>query len=167
MTVTRPVYSSPTTVKCCDCQKTIGPKDARYLVQRWIGKQRKKVHWRDRGCLREYSGGSRCFVPICQACFDRQNWGLVEHACSGCGQILYVGWGVWRGLTWSEECRLSIRRKRNRESMRTARAQAKKEQQSLERSCLYCNRQFTPLHPDARYCTGACRQAAYRRRARA
>lgn len=36
--------------------------------------------------------------------------------------------------------------------------------EGFRRVCAYCGKEFWARHPGARYCSAACKQAAYRRR---
>ena len=41
---------------------------------------------------------------------------------------------------------------------------AVKDKRNSERECEWCGQRFIPARPEARFCSGACRQAAYRDR---
>jgi hypothetical protein len=96
-----------------------------------------------------------------------------RHGCDGCGRLVIyagsssgftrVGWVLNTaaaryeeralGFICSERCRGRIR-------------SAEKATEPDARDCVVCGRSFTPARRDARTCSNACRQAAYRDRHR-
>ena len=61
--------------------------------------------------------------------------------------------GRWRDYCW--RCALDAQNALLREQRAQARA---------DRTCQTCGAVFTPARADGRFCSGACRQAAYRQR---
>jgi len=68
---------------------------------------------------------------------------------------LHLGrqWSEWEG--YCERCAQTARNTNARERRRRARA---------DLACNACGTVFTPRRADARYCSNACRQDAYRKR---
>jgi hypothetical protein len=75
-----------------------------------------------------------------------------EHRCRRCGRFFYGG--VQRRYC-SDDCGERTRRARRR----------RHERFPYEQLCATCGAVFIRSRPDAAYCSGACRQKAYRRRA--
>jgi len=75
--------------------------------------------------------------------------------CPVCG-VRHTGlptYGRFRGYCWP--CR---------DAARLALARKRRAQRRANRTCEHCGATFTPTRADGRYCSGACRQAAYRER---
>lgn len=70
--------------------------------------------------------------------------------CEGCGRLLGRAC-YWPSRSCSRECMRDARNERRRKPGET-------------RTCARCSTEFVPPRADARYCSGACRQAAYRNR---
>ncbi len=84
--------------------------------------------------------------------YGRDRQGSYKRQCAICGETFYC-YRPFR-LYCSQECVNRADAKRRHEGRRRARG----------RSCAQCNRQFEPKRSDGMFCSGACRQAAYRRR---
>jgi hypothetical protein len=80
-----------------------------------------------------------------------------EHWCWCCERFFY---GAMQRRYCSEECGEQVRAGRRRERLRFAREQ----RVSVPRPCVVCGEAFTASRPEARYCSSACRQDAYRKR---
>src|SRR5262249_28786070 len=76
--------------------------------------------------------------------------------CEHCGRPAFIPsrWKPKRVIC-SSKCR---------NALKTARAKELRTLRRVERECPICRRKFTPKRIDARYCSGACKQAAYRSR---
>jgi hypothetical protein len=98
-------------------------------------------------------------VPVCPACARKADhpygygWHSDSGRCEGCGRKVIEPsrwtWGGRRIVACSERCRERARRLRP---------------QPAARKCDSCGKSFKPSRVDARYCSSACRQKAYRRR---
>jgi hypothetical protein len=82
--------------------------------------------------------------------------------CRQCAGDYYVLWATSRNLYRNVcgPCKLARKRRENLSYMRRLRA----EQRPEPEPCARCGESFTPPRSDARYCSPACRQAAYRER---
>lgn len=102
------------------------------------------------------------FGPVCRGCKETWRHFRPVAPCRWCGRPVHVQVDG-RTRYWtscSEVCsRLESRRfwcGNAREERRTARGEA--------RRCADCGESFEPQRADVRYCSGACKQRAYRRR---
>jgi hypothetical protein len=88
--------------------------------------------------------------------------GVDRWQCPGCGCDIY--WKGWWGQTLLHcpKCRKTELQQRRREAVRKIRSANRPELTPIE--CYFCGEDFTPSRSDARYCSPACRQAAYRER---
>jgi hypothetical protein len=91
------------------------------------------------------------WTPVCDACASpKELAATTKHAtCAGCGQRLMVCPNAAIS-TCSNRCAQRRRRARRRTAARAV--------------CDACNLVFTPKRSDARFCSDACRQRAYRER---
>jgi hypothetical protein len=100
------------------------------------------------------------FVSVCMPCFkdiDDPDYTSTqkryERECNGCGEpILNPSEGVFAWQVCSKRCYQRALRKRHR--------------REKWRNCKTCKRHFVPSRNDARFCSNACRQWAYRARRR-
>lgn len=94
-------------------------------------------------------------VPFCQACADQRRLSGVRGPwpCEGgCGVLVSVFEGGWnQSVCCSPRCVDEAARKRRRV-------------EPVARECEVCGEEFIPKRSDARYCSSACRQDAYRKR---
>lgn len=126
-------------------------------------------------------GGVAYFVeqrrrqPVCRACLvaqQRQRWAAhrqfmldhgvnpgpfapdlpLAHSCDACGRP--IAFFYWHGL-FVHVCSPTCQRARRNLRRRVTHEQT---------SCSTCGKTFTPTRRDARFCSGACRQKAYRQR---
>lgn len=89
---------------------------------------------------------------------NRNAFVVRDAQCEGCGITRLGGWWVprrHRGHTLCFACQHQRDNRIQRERRRQARA---------GKPCVACGQPFTPPRADGRYCSGACRQRAYRRR---
>jgi hypothetical protein len=108
------------------------------------------------------------WIPVCVGCagmWDPRDLAAAQHqtTCKGCGQSMLVPdrrvrTDIWKGRllairasTCSSRCEQRYRRRFR---------QIHKE----KINCSVCNVPFRPKRADARFCSNACRQWAYRRR---
>ena len=101
-------------------------------------------------------------VSICGPCWE--NYGpqdapneprkRFERTCAGCGEPIMISGGYhrsgWHDVVCSNRCHQRHRRKLHRP----------------RRKCGTCEKRFTAVRTDARYCSNACRQWTYRKRKR-
>jgi hypothetical protein len=92
-------------------------------------------------------------VPVCDACVTPKEQAAATRsiACKGCGMPMLTR-EQWQGVTCSERCAQRERRLRNRHKSRV---------------CVTCGLRFKTTRTDAKFCSGACRQKAYRHAGRA
>jgi hypothetical protein len=105
-------------------------------------------------------------VSICWECFKEADWDVTSRQdrnprkCEGCGALISnPSKGVFAYQVCSRRCYLRAYRKRRRKhggSTIAWKAQTPR--------CRNCQRAFEPARKDARYCSNACRQRAYRQR---
>ena len=99
------------------------------------------------------------FVSVCMACFKQADADVTsrqqryERRCQGCGEpIMTPTEGVFCWQVCSKRCYQRALRKRHR--------------RENWRCCKVCKDRFEPTRKDARFCSNACRQFAYRARRR-
>ena len=92
-------------------------------------------------------------VAVCDACVtERELERATEDAiCPGCGQRMKLN-PAWPKTTCSNRCEQRDRRKRRRALY------------ALPAVCVVCKAEFWPERADAKFCSSAHRQKAYRRR---
>jgi len=102
---------------------------------------------------------------FCKACLDKSGpiWlekipVFREQNCEHCARPVFTPsrWKLKRAIC-SPKCRGALD---------TARAKELRTLRRSERQCPQCGRRFTPKRTDGRFCSGACKQAAYRLRMR-
>jgi hypothetical protein len=102
-------------------------------------------------------GATWRLVPFCENCVSEWHPSWLENRekpepCSGGCGVLISHWYHWSEIrTCSRRCSKRLEKERRR---------VKRE----DRRCEVCNETFTPKRADARYCSNACRQDAYRKR---
>lgn len=91
------------------------------------------------------------FTPVCDACVTpkEQARATKNSSCLGCGQRMAV------------DPRFAVRVCSNRCEQRERRARKRSGRRA---TCANCGSIFPPKRRDVRFCSNACRQAAYRRR---
>ena len=112
--------------------------------------------WRPRiGLGRSLSGawGHWQIVPACAECTPIE--GEPSGPCGGCGRPVHDEWG--RPSHQMVVCCEACRPKAQAASARAARARKR-----AGKTCSLCKNSFTPARDDARFCSNACRQRAYR-----
>jgi hypothetical protein len=118
--------------------------------------------WRDKvvtGC--DFWGRQKFWVvPVCGECKTKYRYDPWNDPkpCIGCGRSVYNLWD-WKGryVVCSGACEPAARAKR-------ARDLRAKSREGL--TCEQCGKSFTPPRNDAKFCSSACRQQAYRNRCR-
>jgi hypothetical protein len=103
---------------------------------------------------------ARCQAPLCAGCRNylcRVSYEPFPRRCEGCSRDIYlqVTHRRRRYVACSEKCRKECCRK-----------DALLQKEERKRNCVCCGREFLPPRSDARTCSPACRQRAYRRRVR-
>jgi hypothetical protein len=128
---------------CTRCDEPFGGNATAYMV-------REDVAWT---VLDGYTALTQQeTVPVCDACVTAQELAkaTIDATCVGCGQRMRLNIH-WRKATCSNRCEQRERRKRYRAQVRNL--------------CTICFKTFQPKRGDAKFCSSACRQRAYRRRA--
>jgi hypothetical protein len=117
--------------------------------------------WRERLFVSGYS--SRQMAPVCKKCHGR-SYGRYEEAkpCEGCGRPVHNPYDLVGRLHsfCSEICQRKVLAAKAEAAAREKRAEVR----GPSRSCKGCGNTFTPTRNDAQFCSGSCRQRAYRRR---
>jgi hypothetical protein len=117
--------------------------------------------WRSRLDLGRSAFGGRHIrvAPVCAGC--KSIWELFNdpEPCQGCGRPVHYRYEfISRRLTFCcERCRQRAQQGAMRDARRAARA---------GRTCDQCGKVFEPTRTDARFCSVACKQKAYRDRHR-
>jgi len=133
---------------CARCERVLAPGEVVWRVNTYMG-----ISW--------FSGASKHWVlPTCEACATgprkyRRWW--PETPCEHCGRpVRNQQWMRYRRHTFCcEQC----------ESRHYARiARERRALKRTPRACAECGETFTPRRADALYCSGRCRQRAYRKR---
>ena len=102
-------------------------------------------------------------VPICSTCFERKRGYLADpwtyrgspEPCEACGRSVVSNHRLERQYVYcSERCARRIYNLHRSEKRARARPS----------TCTACSEQMSPSRSDARYCSNACRQRAYRKR---
>jgi hypothetical protein len=121
---------------CTRCHEPFGGNATAFMVS-------ESVIWQVLG-----AGG----LPVCAACLTDKEHGHATLAvtCNGCGLAMRAHWHLlWRKreLTCSGRCDQRMRRRRHRDKKQT---------------CATCGLEFKTTRAHAKFCSGACRQKAYR-----
>ena len=125
-------------VTCAKCRAAVEPEAPLFRVRAG----RLIAYWCEPCALAQWSWLDR--FPVLRR----------HRACRHCGRPMsWVGAEVWPGWYCSEACAVQARRERRRHPRVTT-----------EAPCARCGRRFLATRSDARYCSPACRQKAYRRR---
>ena len=95
-------------------------------------------------------------VPVCDACVtDEERVRLdADVVCAGCDRPMRI-----ERFHWSRRCRYICA------SRCEARARRRHRRAAMSARCEACKKTFTLKRADAKFCSNACRQQAYRRRA--
>jgi hypothetical protein len=132
---------------CTRCEKPL-EDSARMVVE--------QVYWQFLGSGENTVGfHQQEIVPVCSECATpkEQAEAYSNIICGGCGLELYTSRfeGARLKRTCSTRCEQRVRRARH-QHMRPA------------IQCQVCKKPFKPYRTDAEFCSGRCRQWAYRRR---
>jgi hypothetical protein len=116
-----------------------------------------------------FGGWQHSLVALCQECTE-QDWHwkyrrMVCKPCEGCGRKV---WSEAR-LRWSDETNgyLTIPVtccEQCAEKVRLATARGRRRDRRGTHDCQLCGETFEPTRTDAKFCSVACKQKAYRRR---
>jgi uncharacterized OB-fold protein len=91
---------------------------------------------------------------------EAKGGGILYCKCDICGKDFHIlvkprGFGNRRRTdVCSDQCAY----------IRDLKKQREKREKARKRKCLNCSKVFTPARNDAKYCCGACKQEAYRKR---
>jgi hypothetical protein len=126
--------------RCARCHHPLG--NAAYMVKETVYA----------GAIAADLGGyQRSFVPVCPECAtfeELDNQYRQRVVCGGCGRQLRVPAGRYRWFC-DDACR---------------RVAGRRDRRYKQLICKGCNTSFTSARVDAEFCSGACRQRAYRQR---
>jgi hypothetical protein len=107
-------------------------------------------------------GGSTIIAPFCEQCLlSRYRPVCSSDPCEGCGRIVHnTEWGKRAHIYCSEVCAKKCEVRRHSGIARERRAEAR----GSTRVCAECGDHFEPARADTRFCSGVCKQRAYRKR---
>jgi hypothetical protein len=121
--------------------------------------------WRKRvGIGRGMFGGRRtAIVPVCEQCIGDDPCVHSVGPCKNCGRTVHdTAWPFPRRFIYCcHHCELTHQSARLAAASRQRRADAR----GSSRSCVECGDHFEPRRTDSQYCSTACKQKAYRKRA--
>jgi hypothetical protein len=100
-------------------------------------------------------------VPVCDVCvLDRElNQARYKTGCLGCGRLVSFPRRMARGREWAD-CPQTCSNACYRKALR-------KQRRPKTHECITCKAKFKSSRADAQFCSSACRQWAYRLRAKA
>jgi len=129
---------------CADCKRAIRSDEPIFRESRCLG----------RSC---FGGHQIPIAPVCLECSSPSTRRQMPRPCGGCGRnVYYERRSYFQRLTFCcEDCHRVARAAANREARRQARG---------KRACKGCGKSFEPARTDAKFCSNACRQRAYRQR---
>lgn len=143
---------SPTASRCWLCDGDLGRHNVVYRTRVRLG----------RGL---YGGTSWTIVPLCRRCrpvgpepWQAWSWDRGPEPCQTCSRpvLNQVTRRVRRHTFCSDTCEKEYHIQRQ--------AAERRRKADLEKRCPVCEEDFTAGRSDARYCSNACKQRAYRRR---
>ena len=108
-----------------------------------------------------FGGHSTIIAPFCQQCL-KPYWRPVVSSgrCEGCSRMVHNTEGYREHIYCSEVCATKCEVRRHSGIARERRAEAR----GPTRACAECGDQFEPARADTRFCSGVCKQRAYRKR---
>ena len=129
---------------CTRCDEPFGGNATAYMV-------REHVAWRVYEDRLAFTSPQT--VSVCDACITEQELAnaTLDATCPGCGQRMKLN-EHWRKATCSNRCEQRERRKKRYRA------------QKARNICTICLETFQPKRGDAKFCSNACRQRAYRSR---
>lgn len=143
---------SPTASRCWLCDGPLGRHNVVYRTRVRLG----------RGL---YGGTSWTVVPLCRQCrpvgpepWQAWSWDRGPKPCQTCSRpvLNQVTRRLRRHTFCSERC--------EREYHVARQTEKRRRESDRDKTCATCEREFTATRSDARYCSNACRQKAYRLR---
>jgi hypothetical protein len=129
---------------CAGCERVIGPEDEVYRQRFYMGR-----------CLIGYSTR---LAPVCSSCCVDKDLYTKGRACVGCGRLVHN----LRDLIYRKHrfCSESCQAK----AVAAVARDRRRQKRGLTRCCDQCGESYEPSRADALFCSGACRQKAYRTR---
>jgi hypothetical protein len=108
-----------------------------------------------------FFGGSMIIAPFCRQCL-KPYWRPVVSSgrCEGCSRMVHNTEGYREHIYCSEVCATKCEVRRHSGIARERRAEAR----GSTRVCVECGEHFEPARADVRFCSGVCKQRAYRKR---
>jgi hypothetical protein len=151
----RPVYFPPSGGHCTRCRKPFAADAPAFMVRELVGYG--LIGSEEKGYA--YLGSEWATVPVCEPCgtvkeqADAGQHGQKETVCKSCGiRMIHCDWSYYRRHNvCTPRCAQRVRRRARRE-------------QRPEQTCTVCKTMFQPKRADAKFCSSACRQWAYRLR---
>jgi endogenous inhibitor of DNA gyrase (YacG/DUF329 family) len=134
--------------KCAQCKHRFKPKEP---VWRWrIGTGRNI-----------FGGWSTTIISTCKACSPDYLDVTTSSKCANCGRkVNQTEWQNYRNFYCSELCR-----QKHRPGFQAALAREERARiRGASRLCAKCGKSFAPTRNDAKFCSGRCKQRAYRER---
>jgi len=127
---------------CTRCEEPFGGNATAYMVREYVVWS---TIWGGQLNLCQYET-----IPVCDACLkpNEQERTTIDATCKGCEQRMRLS-ELWPARVCSNRCAQRDRRKRRRMAARTR--------------CSVCRTIFTQRRRDAKFCSVACKQRAYRR----
>ena len=130
---------------CASCERAIGADEPVYRQRFSMGR-----------CL---TGYSTRLAPICSSCCVHKHlYGTTGRACVGCGRPVHnLHDLIYRRHRFcSEVCQSK--------AVAAVARDRRRQKRGLTRCCDQCGESYEPNRADALFCSGACRQKAYRQR---
>jgi hypothetical protein len=139
----------PKVLHCCKCQRPLEAGEPVWLRTRRVA-------------IAPYVVRRRGLNAWCGACIKARDVSLRELHCYGdgdpcetCGRPVHYARDVVHTFC-SLDCKLTAIEAKAKAKRREARGET--------RECLECNETFEPRRADAKFCSGACKQRAHRKR---
>jgi hypothetical protein len=120
--------------------------------QRSLAKEDPVIRIRARSDYRRPAPVVGCLV-CSEAWADSRSARCVEYPCEHCGRPVLIRGNKIKRIACSPYCRGQLD---------NALARARRAKDRREHSCQICSAPFDPSRRDAKYCSNACRQRAYR-----
>jgi hypothetical protein len=107
------------------------------------------------------------WIAVCARCADDEEREAcrLDGQCKGCGQPMRTPYMRTRSNIWTGECNVITANVCSKRCEQRYRRRLQRERGSgAETRCTVCGVGFRPKRDDAKFCSSACRQWAYRRR---
>src|SRR5262245_46376784 len=136
------ICNASITAECCaKCQRSLKPEEPIWRAKHTIG----------------YHPFQAWLAPVCSDCRSDRHSYWDPLPCGGCGRPVH-------NITFQPPPSCCFCCQRCAPAARAARARERRRLARCDRSCERCGETFEPKRADAKFCSSACRQAAYRHR---